>query len=75
MRHSSPMPSTLRKKGCDIFVRLDHITAMERRVAAVRALQVLKEQDIDIWSLGPDFEPGFWFKNEKDAVMFMLMIK
>lgn len=69
------VPSSLKKSGCNIFVRLDHITAQERREAAARALQTFNERDLDIWCMGPKNVPGFWFKNEKDAVFFMLMIK
>ena len=70
-----PMPSMLRKKGCDIFVPLDHITPSERREAAARALRTFDDKDIDVWCLGSNNTPGFWFKNQKDAVFFILMIK
>jgi hypothetical protein len=67
-----PIPSTLRRKGCDLFVPLTSRTAEERREAALWALKQFDDKSIDLWVLGPNQEPGFWFKNDRDALLFTL---
>lgn len=60
-----------KKQGCDRFVPLDHLTAEQRREAAVWALQLFGD-DVDVWHLGERDQAGFFFRNEKDAMFFTL---
>jgi len=62
----------LRLNGCEHFVDLSHLTHAERRTAANWALTHVRHPNVNVWRLGPNDEPGFWFRNSQDAVMFAL---
>jgi hypothetical protein len=44
----------------------------DRRQAAQWALEHFGVKGVDVWRLGPNEEPGFWFHSEEDAVVFIL---
>lgn len=54
------------------FVNLSTLTSLERRAAAHWAIEQFGSKGVDIWQLGPNEEPGFWFAREKDAALFIL---
>lgn len=68
-----------KKDYCIHFVDLSHLSARERRDAAVWALEHFGQESVDVMSpkeqmgrYGVTVIPGFWFGREKDAVWFTL---
>jgi hypothetical protein len=64
---------------CIHWVNLSHLTAEERRKAAVWACEQFGADSVDVMRLkekigryGIESIPGFWFAREKDAVFFTL---
>jgi hypothetical protein len=55
------------------FVNISTIVEYnERRQAAQWALEQFGVDNVNVWILGPNEEPGFWFRSEEDVVMFIL---
>ncbi len=55
------------------FVNISTIVGYNvRRQAAQWALEQFGVDNVNVWILGPNEEPGFWFCSEEDVVMFIL---
>lgn len=68
-----------KEKTCTHFVRLTHLNVIERREAAVWAIEKFGIDNVDLMrprehrgSKGIVYEQGFWFARDKDAVFFTL---
>jgi hypothetical protein len=58
-------------KFCKVFVSLDRLSTAQRRDAAFWAIQQFGEDGVDLWH-PKDNVPGFWFKTDQDAFLFLL---
>lgn len=60
------------KFWCKHFVALPQLEVGVRQSAAEWALERFDSKDIDIFYNDPKGVPGFYFANEKDAILFSL---
>lgn len=62
----------MKKFWCNHFITLKSLEKGVRQEAAEWAFDRFDPRNIDIFYNGPDGEHGFWFANEKDAMLFAL---
>lgn len=62
----------MKKFWCTHFIPLKRLDKGVRQEAAEWAFHQFDSRNLDIFYNGPNDEPGFWFANEKDALLFAL---
>jgi hypothetical protein len=54
------------------WVDMSNVTTEVRRASVSWAVEQFGIGALNIWELGPQGEPGFWFKDEQQAMIFIL---
>lgn len=62
----------MKKFWCKHFVALSRLEAVSRPAAAEWAFKRFGSTNVDIFYNDPNGTPGFYFSNEKDAILFAL---